>query len=479
MISFARADRDREADPDGAARAAGRDLRVDADHLAARVDQRAAGVAGVDRRVGLDDVVDLEVVGCADLTLQRGDDARGDRAAVTERVPDRNDRIADAQLGRVAQRQRHQLRRVVGVDLQHGEVTGQVAAHDLRLHQRALLGEADAHLARVLDDMRVGEDVTVLVEHEARPGGDAAALVREAEGRLLLGANVGLDVDDPRAVAVVDVRDRQRIVVLARVHDWPRERRLADHLACGVAGVDDVGGDQDRSEQQDDQATEDSRQQMRSARRPFHEGQCRSGPSTTSKRDRRQRRECRQPDPQAPPTRERTSEIAPRGGVRRLSAARAEAALAQHPRVARGRRAASSLEARLELAQREPRRDRLARPREHARERCDIGVLVAGAAALQPGSNAGDEEEGHRDERERSERQPRRDTRVARLTIPCQVPARLGGAGRVADVLRLAGGCRSSGCRRGVGARLRVGRSDRGRRVERHPADPREPDLHP
>ena len=50
-------DRYREADPDVAvARAAGRDLRVDADHLAGRVDQRAAGVAGVDRGVGLDHV---------------------------------------------------------------------------------------------------------------------------------------------------------------------------------------------------------------------------------------------------------------------------------------------------------------------------------------------------------------------------------------------------------------------------------------
>ena len=38
------------------ARAAGGDLRVDPDHAAGAVEQRAAGVAGVDRGVGLDHV---------------------------------------------------------------------------------------------------------------------------------------------------------------------------------------------------------------------------------------------------------------------------------------------------------------------------------------------------------------------------------------------------------------------------------------
>ena len=31
--------------------------RVDADELAAQVDERAAGIAGVDRRIGLDEVL--------------------------------------------------------------------------------------------------------------------------------------------------------------------------------------------------------------------------------------------------------------------------------------------------------------------------------------------------------------------------------------------------------------------------------------
>ena len=56
-----RVDRDREADAVVAAGVA-LDLRVDADHLAAEVQQRAAGVAVVDRGVGLDRAGDRVVV---------------------------------------------------------------------------------------------------------------------------------------------------------------------------------------------------------------------------------------------------------------------------------------------------------------------------------------------------------------------------------------------------------------------------------
>src|SRR6185503_13229880 len=55
--------------------AGGRDLRVDADHPRARVEERAAGVAGVDRRVGLDHLVDLDPVRRADVASEAGDDA--------------------------------------------------------------------------------------------------------------------------------------------------------------------------------------------------------------------------------------------------------------------------------------------------------------------------------------------------------------------------------------------------------------------
>src|SRR6185295_9613098 len=84
-----------EADADAAlaAAAAGRDLGVDPDHLPGRVDERAARVARVDRRVGLQHVVDLEVVGRLDRALYGRDDAGGEGAFETEGIADGDGRI--------------------------------------------------------------------------------------------------------------------------------------------------------------------------------------------------------------------------------------------------------------------------------------------------------------------------------------------------------------------------------------------------
>ena len=97
--------RDREADAVISAGVA-LDLRRDADHLAGEVEQRAAGVAVVDRGVGLDRALDRRVVGRADLTIERADDAARDGAVEPERVADRDDAVADDERARVAERER-------------------------------------------------------------------------------------------------------------------------------------------------------------------------------------------------------------------------------------------------------------------------------------------------------------------------------------------------------------------------------------
>ena len=98
-----RQDRDRLVDRDGEADVAGAraDRRVDADHLAARVDQRAAAVAEVDRGVGLDVVVEA---GVEQLAPDEAHDPDGHRMHVAERVADRADPLADAQLVGVPER---------------------------------------------------------------------------------------------------------------------------------------------------------------------------------------------------------------------------------------------------------------------------------------------------------------------------------------------------------------------------------------
>ena len=66
-----------------------RDGRVHADQFAVHVDQRAARVAGVDRRVGLDGVehgvLVLRVAARGDRPVQRADDAGGDGAFQSQR----------------------------------------------------------------------------------------------------------------------------------------------------------------------------------------------------------------------------------------------------------------------------------------------------------------------------------------------------------------------------------------------------------
>ena len=93
--------RHREADADVAARRPD-DRGVDADQLAAQVDERAAGVAGVDRGVGLDEL--LVAVGADPAAPERADDAGGDRLPDAERVADRDHEVADVHRVRVAER---------------------------------------------------------------------------------------------------------------------------------------------------------------------------------------------------------------------------------------------------------------------------------------------------------------------------------------------------------------------------------------
>src|SRR2546427_8671977 len=77
-----------------------RDGGVDADHPPAAVGERAARVTRVERRVGLDDVLD-DAAGRAGARRQRAAERahhpRRHRAGEAERVADRDDQLADAQ----------------------------------------------------------------------------------------------------------------------------------------------------------------------------------------------------------------------------------------------------------------------------------------------------------------------------------------------------------------------------------------------
>ena len=62
--------------------------RVDADDPSLGVDQRAAGIARIERRIGLNDIVHQPAGCCAQGAPQRRDDARGHGLRIAERIAD-------------------------------------------------------------------------------------------------------------------------------------------------------------------------------------------------------------------------------------------------------------------------------------------------------------------------------------------------------------------------------------------------------
>src|SRR5271170_6996615 len=81
----------RKADPDTAA-VRRIDRGVDADHLAVKVEGRPAGIAAVDRRVDLQEIVELAGM---DVAAARRDDPGGDAAAEAKRIADGDHPVAD------------------------------------------------------------------------------------------------------------------------------------------------------------------------------------------------------------------------------------------------------------------------------------------------------------------------------------------------------------------------------------------------
>src|SRR3989454_2134433 len=218
--------RDGEAD----ARAARDDRRVDADDLALHVHQRSAGVARVDRGVGLDEVVERPL---ADLARLGADDPRGHRRLEAERRPDGEDPIADLGTVGVAEL-RGAERGLAVIEPEHGEVGLLVHAEDLRLVLTAV--ERD-HLdvGRALNDVGVGEGDPLRVHDDA----GAEAPLRDALGQLaeeaaeellaeeLLERRAPLDARAPRHR--VDVDDGRLDHLRHRGERHGRQRHLHRH----------------------------------------------------------------------------------------------------------------------------------------------------------------------------------------------------------------------------------------------------------
>ena len=186
---------------------------VDADDLAGGRDERAAGVAGVQRRVGLHDVLDHAARSRLQRAPERGDDAGGHRRVEAERIADRNRDLAAPEFGAVAQprgRQRH-----VGLDAQERKIGVGIVAENARL-QFPAFERRQRDDARALHDMGIREREPVRRHDDAGAGAGVAASA--------------LDVDPDHAWpdALDHVADDARIVI--------EQGRVGEGLVAGPLG---------------------------------------------------------------------------------------------------------------------------------------------------------------------------------------------------------------------------------------------------
>ena len=205
--------------------AAGRgDHGVDADDLAMGVEQGAAGVAGIDGRVGLDGLVDVGSVGLLHLADGADDAARHGSVEDAEGIADGEHLLADLQVGAVAHGDRLQVGRL---DLNDREVVRLVGSDD---GGRIVLfvGQDDLELTGSIDDMVVGEDVSLFVDEEAGAG-TLRGLGSEEE---IIGDDGGGDVDHRGRDALVDVHvvlligvERRSGLGLGELHGVARDPR--------------------------------------------------------------------------------------------------------------------------------------------------------------------------------------------------------------------------------------------------------------
>ena len=245
---------DRKAD---ALRAAGAriDRGVDAGELAGHVDQRAAGIAGIDRGIGLDEEL---VVGDADLgARQRRDDAVRHGLADAEGIADREHDVADHQLVGIGEIERREfLVRVL--QPQHREIGAAVLQHDLGL-ELALVGQRHLDLVGALDDVDVGDDEAGRIDHHARAEralhllllaaghAEEAAEDRIVQERIAVLHHLGgVDVDHRRLHALHDRRIGQPSSAaedgtrrscasagVASADGQPAARRESESTSCG------------------------------------------------------------------------------------------------------------------------------------------------------------------------------------------------------------------------------------------------------
>jgi hypothetical protein len=158
------------------------DEAVHPDQVTVHVDEGAAGIARIDRRVGLDVGAGVAVrVGGA---VERRDDAVGDSLADAEGIADRQDQIADLAVGALVDHQSWELLAGRDVDLQDRQVGPRVGQHDAG-GKLAPVGQRDSDLGAAFDHVIVGDDDAVGPHDHAGPQRPLDTVARCAQAEQL------------------------------------------------------------------------------------------------------------------------------------------------------------------------------------------------------------------------------------------------------------------------------------------------------
>ena len=242
--------RDREADAHRAARLR-EDRAVDADQVAGGVDQRAAGIARIDRRIGLDEV--LEAVDAEVIAAERADDARaspccrsrtGCRSRARRRRPAACSVVPKVIVGRSSPSAFSTARSVSGSTpfTRARELTPSASTTSMSSAPSidVVVGE---HVAFGRDDDAGAEARRAALRRASASSGKVAAQDRVVEQRVARAHRLaGVDVDDGRHRLLRRVRvargapaSRRRGGVPAQQHDvvaLAGERAAADQVAA-------------------------------------------------------------------------------------------------------------------------------------------------------------------------------------------------------------------------------------------------------
>src|SRR6185437_15807638 len=133
-----------------AAAAAG-DHGVDSDNLPVDIGEGTAAVAGIDGRIGLDEVLEARNLGIVNIFGAAGesaDDSRGDGCAEPERRTDRDRPVAYLQSVRITNTGRHNI---LFVDLDDRKIRVFVGSDDGRGILVFIIGEAHANASRLFE----------------------------------------------------------------------------------------------------------------------------------------------------------------------------------------------------------------------------------------------------------------------------------------------------------------------------------------